>query len=76
MKKEKSYLLLCTWSSNERLTARLRYFFDENRVSHFGQLRAEWAKSRSLIGSFGLMTARHARTFGLILVTNNMEQFE
>ena len=43
---------------------------------HFGQLRAELAKSGKLIGPYDMMIAGHARALGLILVTNNRREFD
>ena len=61
----------------EGLTARLVVLpFDEDAASHFGQLRAELAKSGKIIGPYDMMIAGHARSSGLILVTNNMGEFE
>jgi tRNA(fMet)-specific endonuclease VapC len=43
---------------------------------HFGQLRAELASTGRLIGPYDMMIAGHARSLGLILVTNNVREFE
>jgi len=45
-------------------------------AGHFGQLRAELAKSGKLIGPYDMMIAGHARAMGLILVTNNRREFD
>lgn len=61
----------------EGLVARLVVLpFDENAAFHFGQLRAELANSGKIIGPYDMMIAGHARSSGLILVTNNMGEFE
>ncbi len=61
----------------EGLAARLEVLsFDEEAAAHFGQLRAELAKIGKPIGSYDQMIAGHARSLGLILVTNNMREFE
>jgi tRNA(fMet)-specific endonuclease VapC len=61
----------------EGLTARLEVLpFDQRAATHFGQLRAELAKIGKPIGPYDQMIAGHARSLGLILVTNNMQEFE
>jgi len=50
--------------------------FDEHASEHFGQLRAELYKSGQPIGPYDMMIAGHARSMGLILVTNNAKEFE
>jgi tRNA(fMet)-specific endonuclease VapC len=49
--------------------------FDTHAAMHFGQLRAELATSGRLIGPYDMMIAGHARALGLILVTNNLGEF-
>ena len=64
-------------SDIEGLAARLEVLpFDDLAATHFGQLRAELAKSGNPIGPYDQMIAGHARSLGLILVTNNMSEFE
>jgi tRNA(fMet)-specific endonuclease VapC len=61
----------------EGLTARLEVLpFDQMAATHFGQLRAELAKIGKPIGPYDQMIAGHARSLGLILVTNNVREFE
>jgi tRNA(fMet)-specific endonuclease VapC len=61
----------------EGLAARLKLeSFDTQAAMHFGQLRAELAKTGSLIGPYDMMIAGHARALGLILVTNNRREFD
>ncbi len=61
----------------ESLAARLEVVpFDDEAAIHFGQVRAELAKSGKIIGPYDLMIAGHARSRGLILVTNNMREFK
>jgi len=50
--------------------------FDEIAASHTGQLRAELAKSGTPIGPYDQMIAGHARSRGLIIVTNNRREFD
>ena len=61
----------------EGLAARLEVMpFDEKAAAHFGQLRAELAKAGKSIGPYDLMIAGHARALGLVLITNNLKEFE
>ncbi len=50
--------------------------YDETAASHTGQLRAELAKSGTPIGPYDQMIAGHARSRGLIVVTNNRLEFD
>lgn len=50
--------------------------YDETAASHTGQLRAELAKSGTPIGPYDQMIAGHARSLGLIVVTNNRREFD
>jgi len=61
----------------EGFAARLKVeSFNTQAAVHFGQLRAELAKSGKLIGPYDMMIAGHARAMGLILVTNNRREFD
>ena len=61
----------------EAFAARLEVLaFDETAAAHFWQLRAELAKAGKPIGPYDQMIAGHARSLGLILVTNNMNEFK
>jgi tRNA(fMet)-specific endonuclease VapC len=61
----------------EGFAARLEILpFDSLSAMHFGQLRAELASTGRLIGPYDMMIAGHARSLGLILVTNNIREFE
>ena len=61
----------------EGLAARLDVLnYDEIAAAHSGQLRAELAKAGTPIGPYDQMIAGHARSKGLILVTNNTREFE
>jgi tRNA(fMet)-specific endonuclease VapC len=61
----------------EGLLARLEVEpFEEHASEHFGQLRAELYRIGQPIGPYDMMIAGHARAMGLILVTNNMKEFE
>ncbi len=48
--------------------------FNAKAAQHFGQLRRE-LKSK-LLGAYDLLIAAHARSMGLILVTNNTKEFK
>ncbi len=61
----------------EGLAARMDVVsFDHQAAAHFGQLRAELVSAGRTIGPYDLMIAGHARSLGLILVTNNMREFK
>ncbi len=61
----------------EGLAARLEVLScGPNDAAHFGQLRAELAAVGNPIGPYDTMIAGHARAHGLILVTNNVREFE
>ncbi len=60
----------------EGFTARLQVrSFDDQAAMHFGQLRAELTKSGRIIGPYDMLIAGHARSLGLILVSNNLKEF-
>lgn len=61
----------------EGFSARLEVLkYDQDAASHTGQLRAELAKAGMPIGPYDQMIAGHARSQGLILITNNLREFE
>ena len=61
----------------ERFAARVSVLpFDIQDTAHFGQVRAELAKMGTPIGPYDAMIAGHARSRGLILVTNNVGEFK
>jgi tRNA(fMet)-specific endonuclease VapC len=61
----------------EALAARMEVLpFDYQAATHFGQVRAELAKSGKPIGPYNSMIAGHTRSLGLTLVTNNMREFK
>ena len=49
--------------------------YDSEAAAHAGQLRAELARAGTPIGPYDLMIAGHARSRGLVLVTNNLAEF-
>lgn len=50
--------------------------YDTAAAQHTGQIRAELAKIGKPIGPYDQMIAGHARSVGLILVSNNVTEFE
>lgn len=61
----------------EGFAARLEVLdYDQAAAQHTGQLRAELARAGTPIGPYDLMIAGHARSQGLILVSNNVRKFE
>lgn len=60
----------------EGLVARLDVLaFDEQAALHFGQIRAELFSAGTSIGPYDQMIAGHARSVGLVLVSNNLKEF-
>lgn len=49
--------------------------YDENAAFHYGSIRAELEKKGKRIGDNDLHIAGHARSKGLIVVTNNTKEF-
>ena len=61
----------------EAMIARLEVLpFDNKAAYHFGQIRAALYSIGKPIGPYDMMIAGHARASGLILVTNNIKEFE
>ena len=61
----------------EGMAARLEVLpFNESAALHFGQIRAELADAGRPIGPYDQMIAGHARALGLVMVTNNVEEFK
>jgi tRNA(fMet)-specific endonuclease VapC len=61
----------------EGFAARLEVLkYDQDAAAHTGQLRAELAKAGTPIGPYDQMIAGHARSQGLIIVTNNLREFK
>jgi tRNA(fMet)-specific endonuclease VapC len=61
----------------ESMVARLDLLpFDESAAYHFGQIRAALYGIGKPIGPYDMMIAAHARSRGLKLVTNNIQEFE
>ena len=49
--------------------------FSEKASAHYGQIRAELERRGTPIGPYDLMISGHARSEGLVLVTNNTREF-
>ncbi len=61
----------------EGFAARLEVLsYDPTAAAHTGQLRAELARAGTPIGPYDQMIAGHARSQGLIVVTNNLREFD
>lgn len=61
----------------EGIAARLDVMdYGSEAAIHSGQARAELAAIGKPIGPYDLMIAGHCRALGLILVTNNLKEFE
>lgn len=61
----------------EGFVARLAVLgFDSEAAAHFGRIRAELVGLGTAIGPYDLMIAGHARSRGLVVVTNNLREFE
>lgn len=61
----------------EAMSARLEVLhFDNKAAYHFGQIRAALYRAGRPIGPYDMMIAGQARASGLILVTNNLKEFE
>ena len=50
--------------------------YDSQAAQHTGQIRAELSKKGTPIGPYDQMIAGHARSIGLIVVSNNIREFE
>ncbi|RMO80938.1 Ribonuclease VapC [Pseudomonas syringae pv. philadelphi] len=61
----------------EGFTARLEVLpYDNDAAAHTGMIRAELARAGTPIGPYDQMIAGHARSLGLIIVTNNLREFQ
>lgn len=61
----------------ESFAARLEVLdYDHRAAAHSGQLRAELAKAGTPVGPYDQMIAGHARSLGLVVVTNNLREFQ
>ncbi|MBI3675991.1 MAG: type II toxin-antitoxin system VapC family toxin [Proteobacteria bacterium] len=73
---EKSTRRIENLSAIENFTARLEVLsFAEKAAAHYGQLRAELERAGTPCGAHDMQIGAHARSEGLILVTNNVREF-
>jgi tRNA(fMet)-specific endonuclease VapC len=60
----------------EHFTARLEVLpFEAKAAMHYGQVRAELERAGALCGPHDMQIGGHARSEGLIVVTNNAREF-
>jgi tRNA(fMet)-specific endonuclease VapC len=50
--------------------------FDEKASVEFGNIKKDLKDRKCLIGPYDMLIGAHARSLGLILVTNNVKEFE
>jgi len=50
--------------------------FDKDAAQHYGEIRADLEKNGNIIGPNDLMIAAIARSKNLVLITNNVDEFE
>lgn len=50
--------------------------FGEKAAAHYGQVHAELSRTGRLCGSHDMQIGGHARSEGLIVVANNLREFE
>ncbi|MBO0905241.1 type II toxin-antitoxin system tRNA(fMet)-specific endonuclease VapC [Jiella sonneratiae] len=61
----------------EHFVARLEVLpFADKAAAHYGQLRAELERAGTPCGPYDMQIGAHARSEGLILVTNNRREFD
>jgi tRNA(fMet)-specific endonuclease VapC len=61
----------------EQFVARLEALpFSAEAAAHYGQVRAELERAGQPAGPHDMLIGAHARSAGLIVVTNNLREFE
>lgn len=61
----------------DNFTSRLEVLdYNNNAAAHYGDIRATLERNGTPIGVNDLHIAGHARSHGLVLVTNNLREFE
>jgi tRNA(fMet)-specific endonuclease VapC len=50
--------------------------FDENAAKEYGIIKKDLKDRNNLIGSFDMLIGAHAKSLNMILVTNNVREFE
>jgi tRNA(fMet)-specific endonuclease VapC len=74
---EKSARRLHNLREVEQFAARLEVLaFSQKAASHYGQLRVELERKGKPAGAHDMLIGAHARSEGLIVVTNNAREFE
>ena len=51
-------------------------YFDENAAKEFGMIKKDLKDRNNLIGPFDMLIGAHAKSLGMILVTNDTNEFE
>ena len=73
---EKSSRPMENLSIVEQFAARLEVLaFANKAAAHFGQLRAELERAGEPVGAYDMLIGGHARSEGLVLVSNNVREF-
>jgi tRNA(fMet)-specific endonuclease VapC len=73
---EKSRRRVDNLSAIEQFVARLDVLpFDGKAAAHYGQVRAELEQAGTPCGPHDMQIGGHARSEGLIVVTNNLREF-
>jgi len=74
---EKSQYVEKNLNNVEDLVSRLEVLsYSSKAASHYGEIRANLEHKGTIIGVNDLHIAAHARSEGLIIVTNNLKEFE
>ena len=74
---EKSIHRLKNLQAIEHFAARLDVLpFSPKAAVHYGQVRAELERAGTPVGPHDMLIAAHARSEGLIVVTNNRREFD
>jgi tRNA(fMet)-specific endonuclease VapC len=74
---EKSARRLENLPAIEQFVARLEVMsFSPKAAAHHGQIRAVLERAGRPAGTYDMLIGAHARSEGLIVVTNNMHEFE
>jgi tRNA(fMet)-specific endonuclease VapC len=73
---EKSPRRVENLSALEQFVARIDVLpFEEKAAAHYGQIRAELARAGTPCGPHDMQIGGHARSEGLVVVTNNLREF-
>ncbi len=74
---EKSARRLHNLQAIEHFSARLEVLpFSAKAAIHYGQVRIELERAGTPVGPHDMLIAAHARSEGLIVVTNNLREFD